>query len=75
MTTITTTLVWTRYDGTNATLPQEDTLVIVSSNARANSRCYGACVHRGDGIWEYMQTGRPIESGDLWAPWPEPEKS
>ena len=69
--TITTTLTWTLYDGTPETLPKEDKFAIVSSKVRADSRNYGVCVHRGDGVWEYLPVGRPIEKGDMWAYWPE----
>lgn len=61
---------WTRYDGTPETLPGEGKLVLVHSEGRVSSRALGAGCLDG-GAWFYLHRSRPIEIGDLWAPWPD----
>ncbi|WP_150100230.1 hypothetical protein [Nitratidesulfovibrio vulgaris] len=76
--TITTTLTWTRYDGTDATLPEVNTLIVVQYAEPINtSTLMGIGFYCDDGCVDYAHHGLGrLAEGFLWAPWPEaPEPS
>lgn len=66
--TITTTLTWTRYDGTVETLPEHHKTVMVSRRGRTLPHA----LYRSRGTFMATTTGGVmLQIGDLWALWPE----
>ena len=69
--TITTTLTWTRYDGTPETLPEAGADVLLAP-LWGGTKTYKATLCRSTRrFWQRPFDERPIAIGDLWAPWPE----
>lgn len=59
---------WTKYDGTEITLPPVGKMVLVS--AKAGWRDYDKRRDRGE-MMEWRYQGLPLEIGDRWMCWPE----
>lgn len=74
--TIITTLVWTRYDGSPKTLPEEDTAVLVLAKSNGGKVHRSSCElveneNFGAPAWDDEHGASfPITVGDLWTPWP-----
>jgi len=66
---ITTTLTWTRYDGTPETLPEEGKPCIVCAD-EGGSFNMGHAQYTKDGWWVFYDFDVPARVDDLWAPWP-----
>lgn len=75
---MTTTLHWTRYDGTDETLPQfeQRILLVQAGETRARQVCSWLYRSRINGTlsWEGAFVLENVREGDLWAPWPEVPK-
>ena len=68
MSTITTTLTWTRYDGTPETLPEGGVTVLL---ARPDWEVEVWDTQFTSGKWYGRRVNTPLEVGDTWAYWPE----
>lgn len=63
---------WVTYDGTEETLPEQETAVIISTNGVVQR----ACVQRYDEYWDFGEDvvgPLKISVGDRWTPWPGEE--
>lgn len=68
--TITTTLTWTRYDGTPETLPKKGFVVLLVLQTRVYECTMSG--HDDDPVWVWgFGDSKTAAIGDTWAYWPE----
>ena len=65
----TTTLEWTRYDGTPETLPEAEVEVLLCTNGNVRDVSYFFSEEENE--WCTGSQCIELEVGDLWAYWPE----
>ena len=69
MRTITTTLTWTRYDGTPETLPEDGIDVLLCADGEVRDTAYFFSEEENE--WCIGPHSIELSVGDLWAYWPE----
>ncbi|GEB79739.1 hypothetical protein DDE01_11540 [Desulfovibrio desulfuricans] len=68
---ITTTLTWTRFDGTPETLPDNGVFVLLADKTKVREALLFAGYEDDNDMWAWgFGDSKPLEIGDLWAPWP-----
>lgn len=68
----TTTLTWTRYDGTPETLPEERVFVLLVGKTKVRECMLDTDPLDDSPLWVWgLGDSKPVAIGDLWAPWPE----